>query len=284
MAGGVWKGFSDLEDCWIPQPSSFMIFSPKLTNGDLSLVSKLIKDNAYLWNIHLLRFLFSISEVNLIRSLPLSFQNQGIAWFGILIGITSSWSNAIIIWPLLGLVTNMPLRVEDTCLLCGALGESTIHLMRDCPFAACVWIASPLRPPPKGHNIETMDDWALLLASLLKQADFDLCLMIWDALGLFVATRVARFKNVFSPAHVEALAARESLAMIVERGFSNSILECDSLQITIALRGSSSNTSFIRPVIEDVKALMSRITGVTTAHVHRQANDFGRPFCRSLIG
>ncbi|CAN6573381.1 unnamed protein product [Malus baccata var. baccata] len=61
--------------------------------------------------------------------------------------------------------------------------------------------------------------------------------------------------------------------MIVERGFSNSILECDLLQITIALRGSSSNTSFIRPVIEDVKTLMSRITGVTTAHVHRQAND-----------
>ncbi|KAM1359645.1 hypothetical protein ACFX2F_046590 [Malus domestica] len=98
-----------------------------------------------------------------------------------------------------------------------------------------------------------------------------------DALGLFVATRVARFKNVFSPAHVKALAAREGLAMIVERGFSNSILECDSLQITIALRGSSSNTSFIRPVIEDVQALMSRITGVTTAHVHHQANVLAIP-------
>ncbi|CAN6567950.1 unnamed protein product [Malus baccata var. baccata] len=64
--------------------------------------------------------------------------------------------------------------------------------------------------------------------------------------------------------------------MIVERAFSNSILECDSLKITTALQGLSSNMSFIGPVIEDAKVFMSRITGVTTAQVCRQANDLAR--------
>lgn len=58
-----------------------------------------------------------------------------------------------------------------------------------------------------------------------------------DALGHFVAARAARFENVFSPVHAETLATREGLAMIVERAFSNSILECDSLKITTALQG-----------------------------------------------
>ncbi|KAB2597560.1 hypothetical protein D8674_000480 [Pyrus ussuriensis x Pyrus communis] len=31
--------------------------------------------------------------------------------------------------------------------------------------------------------------------------------------------------------------------------------------------------SFIRPIIEDAKVFMSRITKVTVAQVHRQAND-----------
>lgn len=68
---------------------------------------------------------------------------------------------------------------------------------------------------------------------------------------------------------MEALAAREGLVTIVERGLSNVISECDSFQIANALRGHSPTRSMIGPIIEDAKASISSITGVVLAHVRR---------------
>lgn len=70
------------------------------------------------------------------------------------------------------------LKVDDGYVICNGKGESALHLIRDCPFVACVWMASPLGSPPKGHIVTAMDDWAMLLASSLKQPDFDICLII----------------------------------------------------------------------------------------------------------
>ncbi|KAB2633036.1 ribonuclease H protein [Pyrus ussuriensis x Pyrus communis] len=78
----------------------------------------------------------------------------------------------------------------------------------------------------------------------------------WDVICLW-------FENVFSPAHVEALAAKEGLVMIVEMGLSNIILESDSLLITTVLQSHSTDMSFIGPG----KAFMSRIIGAASAHV-----------------
>lgn len=104
-----------------------------------------------------------------------------------------------------------------------------------------------------------------------------------DEHGRFVAARVVRFDNVFSPAHAEALAAREGLAMIVERGLSNIILLCDSLQITTALQEHSTDMSFIGFVIEDAKAFMSAITGVVPAHICHQATEMAHRLARFAL-
>lgn len=65
--------------------------------------------------------------------------------------------------------------------------------------------------------------------------------------GEFLAARVTRFDDVFSLQQVEALAAREGLAMLVERGFQNVIFETDSLQITADLLERPVNRSLIGP-------------------------------------
>lgn len=49
-----------------------------------------------------------------------------------------------------------------------------------------------------------------------------------------VAAGVRRFKHVFSSAHIEASAAREGIALPVERVFQNLTIEGDSLQIATA--------------------------------------------------
>lgn len=121
------------------------------------------------------------------------------------------------------------LEVEVDYFLCGALGESNLHLLRDCPFAICVWLApvsSSLRwtlPPPRFIKVEVDGAWldGLKLGGVGIIARNDN--------GEFLAARVTRFDDVFSLQQVEALAAREGLAMLVEKGFQNVIFETDSL-------------------------------------------------------
>ncbi|KAM2876329.1 hypothetical protein COP2_019337 [Malus domestica] len=82
---------------------------------------------------------------------------------------------------------------------------------------------------------------------------------------------------------VEALAAREGLAMIVERGLSNVISECDSSQIANPLRGHSPTRSMIGLIIEDAKASMSSITGVVLAPVRCQANEMAHQLAKFAL-
>ncbi|RXH91377.1 hypothetical protein DVH24_020400 [Malus domestica] len=93
------------------------------------------------------------------------------------------------------------------------------------------------------------------------------CIIARNFHGDFVAARVARFENVFSPAHIEALATREGLSLCVERGYQNFLLGSDFFRIVTALREPLVNRFFIGPVIEDAKANSSSITGGSSAHV-----------------
>lgn len=60
-------------------------------------------------------------------------------------------------------------------------------------------------------------------------------MVVRDSTGAFVAYQVLHFANVFEALHVEALAIREAVAFVVERGFSGIYFESDSLQIVSAL-------------------------------------------------
>lgn len=70
------------------------------------------------------------------------------------------------------------------CVLCGILGESTIHLIRDCAFAKCVWLATPIGIPPSPPYALSMLDWILNWTSYLNLWNFALGLMVlWEIWG-----------------------------------------------------------------------------------------------------
>ncbi|CAN6584595.1 unnamed protein product [Malus baccata var. baccata] len=72
-----------------------------------------------------------------------------------------------------------------------------------------------------------------------------------DSNGVCVAAVSRRCEDVFTPIQIEALAAREGFVLAVHRGFHGISLESDSLQIVLALHGSSMDVSPIGPSIED---------------------------------
>lgn len=124
------------------------------------------------------------------------------------------------------------------------------------PIACCWWFCpSPYCrvPPPPGHIKVNVDGYWNEISNRRGVG-----IIARNFHGDFVAARVARFENVFSPAHIEALAVREGLSLcvfFVERGYKNFILESDSLQIVTALCEPSVNRFFIVPDIEDAKAI-----------------------------
>ncbi|XP_068323448.1 uncharacterized protein [Pyrus communis] len=97
-------------------------------------------------------------------------------------------------------------------------------------------------------------------------------LVVRDSEGVFLASFVRKLANVFSPLQAEAMAVHAGLAWTAESGFQNFIFENDSLQITSPLLEPSSNSRMVGPTVEDAKALLRLITGVTPSHVYRQAN------------
>ncbi|TQD75588.1 hypothetical protein C1H46_038885 [Malus baccata] len=68
------------------------------------------------------------------------------------------------------------------------------------------------------------------------------------------------------------MAVHAGLAWTAESGFQNFIFENDSLQITSPLLEPSLNSRMVGPIVEDAKALLRSITGVTPSHVRRQVN------------
>lgn len=50
-------------------------------------------------------------------------------------------------------------------------------------------------------------------------------------------------------------------------------LEIDALQIVSSIHSSSTDRSFLRPIVEDTKTMLAQITGEDFTHIRRNAND-----------
>ncbi|KAM1919423.1 hypothetical protein ACFX15_023361 [Malus domestica] len=135
------------------------------------------------------------------------------------------------------------------CVLCGILGESTIHLIRDCAFAKRVWLATPIGIPPSPPYVLSMLDWILNWTSYLNLWNFALGLMVlWEIWG-------ARNNGLWND-------RMDSPDIIAARGgFHNVILESDSLQIVTLLHNSLNYLSDIGLLIEDSRVILSSTTG-----------------------
>ncbi|CAL9002074.1 unnamed protein product [Prunus brigantina] len=66
----IWK------DPWLPRPSTFRVISPKPTGCAVTKVTELILDHPRRWNISLLSNLLYPPDVDVIRTLPLSFHHR----------------------------------------------------------------------------------------------------------------------------------------------------------------------------------------------------------------
>ncbi|VVA23718.1 PREDICTED: reverse mRNAase [Prunus dulcis] len=97
-------------------------------------------------------------------------------------------------------------------------------------------------------------------------------LVVRDSVGAFVAGKALHFDNIYYATQVEAIAAREGAILAVERGFTNYIIESDSLQIVSALRTTTTDRYVISPIVEDTKSLLSPIIGDVITHICRTAN------------
>lgn len=79
--------------------------------------------------------------------------------------------------------------------------------------------------------------------------------------------------NIFYAAHVESLTACLGISLVVERGFMNVSSESDAFQIVSALQRQSIDRSFLGPIVEDTKTLLTQIIREGFTHIYQNAND-----------
>lgn len=70
------------------------------------------------------------------------------------------------------------ITTEVECLLCNFYGESTIHLMKECTYAKCAWLASSLGVCLREAYHSSVLEWMTEIARLLHKSNFELFLMI----------------------------------------------------------------------------------------------------------
>ncbi|XP_068312517.1 uncharacterized protein [Pyrus communis] len=104
--------------------------------------------------------------------------------------------------------------------------------------------------------------------------------VVRDDKGFFVAAACMNFQDILSPLQAEAMAERACSSWADSRGFRNFFLEGDSLQIEMALRDASTNTSSIGQLVEDTKSILGAITEELCTHVRRQANTVANRLAR----
>lgn len=74
------------------------------------------------------------------------------------------------------------ITTEVECLLCNFYGETIIHIMRECPYAKCAWMASGLGACLREDHHSSVLEWGIEIARLLHKSSFELFLMICWAL------------------------------------------------------------------------------------------------------
>ncbi|KAM1949581.1 hypothetical protein ACFX15_009620 [Malus domestica] len=74
------------------------------------------------------------------------------------------------------------ITMDVECVLCGAYGESTIHLMKDCHYARCAWMSSHVGTLVRNNHPPSFMIWINEVADRLPKASFDIFMMVCWAL------------------------------------------------------------------------------------------------------
>ncbi|KAM2170093.1 hypothetical protein ACFX1Q_039301 [Malus domestica] len=77
---------------------------------------------------------------------------------------------------------HMFIKNKATYGLCGAYGESTIHLMKECHYAKCAWMSSQVGPLLRNTHPSSYMIWINEIADLIPKASFEVFLVVCWAL------------------------------------------------------------------------------------------------------
>ncbi|KAM1059887.1 hypothetical protein ACFX15_023923 [Malus domestica] len=164
--------------------------------------------------------------------------------------------------------------------------ESVIHLSRLCPFAICVWLASNLGVPLRDLNPPALMDWIIDMANQIASRNFELAFMIllaiWGARNpkfwsdtwdnpVMVVTQCITWWQKFVRTRAQKLGISEILSPPIQA--KSLAIRSALVWIIQALKDSSRNLSPLGQVIEDIKALISTITEVSSSRSRYQTNE-----------
>ncbi|KAB2605352.1 hypothetical protein D8674_005069 [Pyrus ussuriensis x Pyrus communis] len=174
---------------------------------------------------------------------------------------------------------------DSRFLFCDSEGETGVHILWDCPFAACVWSFSILGRLPSGNCSHSVSEANVTIRMSLFPTRFPGGLVFSLSLPLILPSApfrplrgnfLADFSKfslyVPSSLFAKALAVMEGLALGYSRGSQ-------------ALYASSLDLSPIGLIVEDSRVISRGITRVsfTVTHIRRQANEVAhRLACFSL--
>lgn len=84
--------------------------------------------------------------------------------------------------PLKQILSNATLLLIYLCVMCDYHGETTIHIVKDCPYAKCAWMTSHLRFVLRDLNHFSFVAWIAVITKKISHVDFDPFLRICWAL------------------------------------------------------------------------------------------------------
>ncbi|KAK8501559.1 hypothetical protein V6N12_057890 [Hibiscus sabdariffa] len=193
------------------------------------------------------------------------------------------------------------LVVSNICPFCDSPGEIVVHLMRDCALSNQQLAAFNLAP----SHVLGEEPWIDWLASFFlnlsgttrpsvisrwlappspaikinfdsafnQQGSYAISGAIGrNSEGLIMAASAVPHSNVPDAFVAEALACQQAVQLAKDVGFSNVIIEGDSLTVIKKINAGSHDRSVIAPIIADIKELAKNFGAISFRFVRREAN------------
>ncbi|XP_062152086.1 uncharacterized protein LOC133860513 [Alnus glutinosa] len=266
-------------DKWLTSPSTFAVQSPlSILPGDAT-GSALIDPVSKRWNVALVNSIFWKEEAECIIAIPLNKYGQQHLriWRGtsssdfsvrsayymakemheIQRGESSNYSEVNKLWKIIwGL--QVPNLVK-------------MFLWRSChnilPTKANLLKKVRWRPPLPGC---LKINWDVARDSLSRSVGIGF--IVRDSNGLPYAAGSFSLKTLLDPIVAEALAALRALEFCRSRGYSNIMLEGDSLEVVNSINDSGLNWSRIGPIVSDIKEVLRSFQVWQIGHTKRGGN------------
>jgi ribonuclease HI len=97
-------------------------------------------------------------------------------------------------------------------------------------------------------------------------------LLVRNSNGLIYATGSLSMRTLMDPVAVKAFVALRALEFCRSRGYSNIMLEGDSLEVVKSINNSGLNWTRIGPIVSDIKEVMRSFSNWQVGHIKKEGN------------